>query len=65
MVDILPYDGNITAVMLGEGAGVCVRGGLRKVVFVPFFLVFCCNSYVNRSIELCMYVDNTKFDLTP
>ena len=32
-----------------------------------FFLglsYFCCNSYVNRSIELFMYVDSTKFNLT-
>ncbi len=40
MVDILPYDGNITVVMLGGGAGGCVRGGLRKVIFVPVFWGF-------------------------
>jgi hypothetical protein len=38
MVDIPPYDGNITAVMLGGGAGGCVRVGLRKVVCVPVFV---------------------------
>jgi hypothetical protein len=65
MVNILCYDSRMTAVSLGGGARGCVRGGLRKVICVPVFFVFCCSSYVNRSIELCMYVDDTKFDLTP
>jgi len=42
-----------------------VRSGHGKVFFLLGLGIFCCNSYVNRSIELCMYVDNTKFDLTP
>jgi hypothetical protein len=65
-VDILCYDSSITAVLLG-GESEGVRGGWAKGGrFLCRFMVFCCcNSYVNRSIELCMYVDDTKFDLTP
>ena len=65
MVDILCYDSSITAVLLGgeqEGAwGV----GSGRSFFVPVFRFWWCNSYANRSIELCMYVDDTKFNLTP
>jgi hypothetical protein len=63
MVDILCYDSSISAMIFGGGARGCMRGWLGKVVFVPFF--FFCNSYVNCSVELCMYVDDTKFELTP
>ena len=38
---------------------------MGRSFFCLVWVFFCCNSYVNRSIELCMYVDNTKFDLTP
>ena len=65
MVDLHYKDSNITAAMLGGGAGGCVRGRLGKVIFLLVLGCFCCNSYVNCSIELCMYIDSTKFDLTP
>ena len=64
MVDILRYDSSITAVLLGGSER--VRGGwAQEGRFCAVFFVFFCNSYVNRSIELCMYVDDNKFDFTP
>ena len=65
MVDIFPYDGNITAKMFGGGSKRVCEGWAQEGCFCAGFGFFCCNSYVNCSIELCMYVDNTKFDLTP
>ena len=62
VVGLCWWDSNITAVVLGCGAGGCLRGGLGKSVFCRFFV---CYSYVNCSIMLCMYVDNTEFNLTP
>ena len=65
MVNILCDDSSITAVLLGgERVGAWGVGSGRSF-FVPVFVFSCCNSYVNRSIELCMYVDDTKFDLAP
>jgi hypothetical protein len=65
VVDLLCKEINVNAVVLGGGAGGCLSGGLGKVVFFACFCFCCCNSYVNRSIMLGMYVDYTKFDLTP
>jgi hypothetical protein len=65
MVNLCCEESTIIAVVLGGGAGGCLSGRLGKFVFYRFFGLFCCNSYVDRSIKLCMYVDNTKFDLTP
>ena len=65
MVDIPRYNSNITAVLLGGRVRGCVEGGLGEGFFLPVFVFCCCSSYVNRSIKLCMYVDGTKFDLTP
>ena len=65
MVDLCYKDSNITVALLGGGAGGCVRGRLRTVIFLLVLGCFCCNSYVGRSIELCMYVDSAKFNLTP
>ena len=39
MVNLRYKDSNITAAMLGGGAGGCVRGGLRKVIFLPVFVL--------------------------
>ena len=48
----------------GGGSEGVREGWAREGCFWAGFLGFCCNSYVNHSIELCMYVDDTKFDLT-
>ena len=41
MVDLRCQSSNITAVVLGGGAGGCVSGGLGRVVFfLPVFWVF-------------------------
>jgi hypothetical protein len=41
------------------------RGGRCVASFVsPFLSCFLVNSNVERSIRFCMYVDNTKFELT-
>ena len=66
MVDLCYKDSNITATMLGGGSGRVCEGRAWEGRFLLLVLgCFCCNSYVNRSIKLCMYVDDTKFDLTP
>ncbi len=49
----------------GRSGRVLEQGAWEVRFFTGFFGLFCCNSYVNRSIKLCMYVDSTKFDLTP
>ena len=65
MVDILRYNSNITAVSLGGEQEDVWGVGSGWLFFLPVFVFCCCNSYVNRSIKLCMYVDDAKLDLTP
>ena len=65
MVDLYWLESTIIAVVLGGDAGGCLSSGLGMFVFYRVFGLFCCNSYVNRSIKLRMYVNSTKFDLTP
>ncbi len=52
----------MVAVGVEEGAGGQQSTELR---FGQFFSLILFNSYVNHSINPCMYVDDTKFDLTP
>ena len=50
---------SLGAVVL-EGGGVEQRG--NELCFAPFFGSFCLNSYVKRSINVRMYVEDTKCD---
>ncbi len=49
---------------VGGRSGRVLEQRAWEVRFLPVFW-FVLLSYVNRSIKLCMYVDSTKFDLTP
>jgi hypothetical protein len=52
----------LVVLVLGEGEG----GHWSFELCLGHFCVGnLLNSYVDRSIKLCMYVDNTKFKLTP
>jgi hypothetical protein len=48
-------------VVVGSGA---VEQRSSKLCFALFFGGFNLSSYVKRSIQLCMYVEYTKFELT-
>ncbi len=53
------------AVGVGVGEGVALEVQASKGEFLAIVLLFFCNSHVKRSINECMYVEDTKFDLTP
>jgi hypothetical protein len=50
----------------GGGEGLVSEGQASKgCFFLLYFWCFCCNSYVERSIDVCMYVGSNKIGLTP
>jgi hypothetical protein len=55
----------IGAVGVEVEEGWCQRYKLPRRDFFAVVLLFFCNSHVKRSINVRMYVEDTKFDLTP
>jgi hypothetical protein len=49
----------------GGGGGVVSKGQASKEGFFCRSFLCVCNSHVKRSINVRMYVEDTKFDLTP